>query len=61
MLTIVVISVVHYILHNCITFTVSLRRDSDDVPHCRILSSDEVEWQLIPAALCRWRRYFQAD
>ena len=28
-------------------------RDSDDVPHCRILSSDEAEWWLILAALCR--------
>jgi len=37
----------------------SLWRDSDDVTHCQILSSNKAEWQLIPAALCRWRRCFQ--
>jgi len=40
---------------------VSQQRDSDDVPHCRILSSDKAEWWLIPAALCRWRHCFLAD
>ena len=28
--------------------------------HCRILSSDKVEWRLIPATLCRWRCCFLA-
>ena len=42
-------------------WSVSLQRDPDDVRHCRILSSDKAEWQLIPAALCRWRRCFLAD
>ena len=41
--------------------SVSLQWDSDDVPHCRILSSDKAEWRLIPAALCRWRCCFLAD
>jgi len=31
----------------------SLRRDSDDVTHCRILSSDKAEWQRILATLLR--------
>ena len=42
-------------------WSVSLWRDSDDVPYCQILSSDKVEWHLIKAALCRWRRCFLAD
>jgi len=39
----------------CRHWSVSLRRDSDDVPHCRcrILSSDKTEWRLILAALCQ--------
>jgi len=45
----------------CRHWSVSLWRDPDDVPHCRILSSDEAKWRLIPAALCRWRRCFLAD
>jgi len=45
----------------CRHWSVSLWRDSDDVPHCRILSYVKTEWQLISAALCRWRRYFLAD
>jgi len=40
---------------------VSLWRDPDDVPHCRILSSDKTEWRLISATLCGWRRCFVAD
>ena len=39
----------------------SLWRDPDDVPHCRILSPDKTEWQLISATLCGWRRCFVAD
>ena len=35
----------------CKHWSVSLWRDSDDVPHCWILSSDKAEWRLIPAAL----------
>jgi len=31
------------------------------VSHCRILSSDEAEWWLILATLCRWRWCFLAD
>jgi len=42
-------------------WSVSLWRDQDDVPHCRILSPDKTEWQLISATLCRWRRCFVAD
>ena len=42
-------------------WSVSLRRDPDDVPHCWILSSDKAEWRLVPAALCRWRCCFLAD
>ena len=35
-------------------------RDPDDVPQCRILSSYEAKWWLIPATLCRWRRCYLA-
>ena len=42
-------------------WSVSLWRDPDDVPHCQILSPDKTEWQLISAALCRWRCCFVAD
>ena len=41
-------------------WSVSLWRDPDDVPHCRILSSDKIEWRLISATLRRWRRCFVA-
>ena len=40
---------------------VSLWRDPDNVPHCRILSPDKTEWRLISATLCGWRRCFVAD
>ena len=40
---------------------VSLWRDPDDVPHCRILSSNKTEWRFISATLCGWRRCFVAD
>jgi len=39
----------------------SLWRDPDDVSHCRILSPDKTEWQLISATLCGWWRCFVAD
>jgi len=39
----------------------SLWRDPDDVPHCRIPSPDKTEWRLILATLCRWRCCFVAD
>jgi len=42
-------------------WSVSLWRDPDDVSHCRILSPDKTEWQLISATLCGWRRCFVAD
>ena len=42
-------------------WSVSLWRDADDVPHCRILSPDKTEWRLISATLCGWRRCFVAD
>ena len=42
-------------------WSVSLWRDPDDVPHCRILSPDKTECRLISATLCRWRRCFVAD
>jgi len=38
-----------------------LWRDPDDVSHCRILSPDKTEWQLILATLHGWRRCFVAD
>jgi len=38
--------------------SVSLWQDPDDVSHCRILSPDKTEWQLISATLCGWRRCF---
>jgi len=41
-------------------WSVSLRKDPDDVPHCRILSPDKAEWPLIPATLCKWRCCFLA-
>jgi len=44
-----------------IHWSVSLWRDSDDVLHCQILSSDKAEWWLIPATRCRWGRCFLAD
>jgi len=40
---------------------VSLWRDPDDVPHCRILSPDKNEWRLISTTLCGWGRCFVAD
>jgi len=42
-------------------WSVSLWRDPDDVPHCRILSHDKTEWWLISATLCGWRRCFVVD
>ena len=45
----------------CRHWCVSLWRDPDDVPHCRILFPDKTEWQLISATLCGWRRCFVAD
>ena len=41
---------------NLQTIIMSLRQDPDDVPHCRNMSSDKVEWWLIPAMLCRGRK-----
>jgi len=41
-------------------WSVSLRRDPDNVSHCRILSPDKTEWWLISARLCGWRRCFVA-
>ena len=38
-------------------WSVSLWRDPDDVPHCRILSPDKTEWRLISNTLCGWRRW----
>ena len=43
------------------TLILSLWRDPDDVPHCRILSPDKTEWRLISATRCGWRRCFVAD
>jgi len=43
-----------------LTDTVSLRRDPDDVPHCRILSPDKTEWRLI-SRFYGWRCCFVAD
>ena len=34
-------------------WSVSLWRDPDDIPHCRILSLDKTEWRLISATLCK--------
>ena len=48
-------------METCRHWSVSLRRDSDDVPHCQILSYDKAEWRLIPSALCRWSCRFLAD
>ena len=42
-------------------WSVSLRRNPDDVSHCRILSPDKTEWRLISATLCGWRCCFVAD
>jgi len=42
-------------------WSVSLWRDPDNVPHCRILSPDKTEWRLISATLCRWIHCFVAD
>jgi len=42
-------------------WSVSLWRDRDDVPRCRILSPDNTKWRLISATLCGWRRCFVAD
>ena len=42
-------------------WSVSLWRDPDDVSHCRILSPDKTEWQLLSATLRGWRRCFVAD
>ena len=42
-------------------WSVSLWRDPDDVSHCRILSLDKTEWQLISATLCGWRCCFVGD
>jgi len=42
-------------------WSVSLWRDQDDVPHCRILSPDKTEWRLILTILCGWKCCFVAD
>ena len=42
-------------------WSMSLWRDPDDVPHCRIQSPDKTEWRLILATRCGWRRCFVAD
>jgi len=42
-------------------WSMSLWRDPNHVPHCRILSPDKTEWRLILATLCGWRRCFVAD
>jgi len=42
-------------------WSVSLWRDPDDVPHCRILSLDKTEWRLISATLCGWRRCIMSN
>ena len=42
-------------------WSVSLWRDPDNVPHCRILSPDKTKWRLISATLCGRRRCFVAD
>jgi len=42
-------------------WSVSLWRDSDDVPYCQILSPYKTEWRLISATLCGRRRCFVAD
>jgi len=42
-------------------WSVSLWWDLDYVSHCRILSPDKIEWRLISATLCGWRRCFVAD
>ena len=42
-------------------WSVSLWRDPDNVPRCRILSPDKTECRLISATLCGWRRCFVAD
>jgi len=44
-------------------WSVSLWRDPDDVPHCRILSPGKTEWRLISFSTthCGWRRFFVAD
>ena len=42
-------------------WSVSLRRDPDDVSHCRILSPDKTEWRLISATLCGCGHCFVAD
>jgi len=41
--------------------SVSLWRDPDSVPHCRILSPDKTEWRFISATPCGWRRCFVSD
>ena len=48
-------------LHPNYRLTLSLWRDPDNVPHCRILSPDKTEWRLISATLCGWRRCIVAD
>ena len=42
-------------------WSVTLWRDSDDVPHCRILSADKTERHLISATICGWRHCFMVD
>jgi len=42
-------------------WSVSLWRDPDNVQHCRILSPDKSEWQLILTTLCGWRCCFVAE
>ena len=56
----IVTDFVHHVFVRYRHWSVFLWRDTDDVTHCRILSPDKAEWQLIPAALCRWRRCFLA-
>jgi len=42
-------------------WSVSLRRDPDNVSPYRILSPDKTEWRLISSTLCGWTRFFVAD
>ena len=56
-----VVSVLQLALQTLICVLVARPRVPDDVSHCRILSPDKTEWQLISATLCGWRCCFVAN
>jgi len=45
----------------CRHWSVSLWREPDGVPHCRVLAPGKAEWRLVSAVLCGWGHCFVAE